>query len=71
MWKAKYAAVLAFEVLLGITTAFAALSLLVANSVTGAIRALVVVAFCGTFFWKLVRAMARLQMPERPRPRDA
>lgn len=66
MWKAKYWAVLGFEVLLGITAAFAMLSLLVANSVTGAIRALLVTAVAGTFFWKLIRAMARIQMPPRP-----
>ncbi len=66
MWMAKYSAVLAFEVLLGITAAFAALSLLVASSVPGALRSVVVVAVCGTFFWKLIRAMARMQMPARP-----
>lgn len=66
MWMARYSAVLAFEVLLGITAAFAALSLLVASSVAGALRSVVVVAVCGTFFWKLIRAMARMQMPARP-----
>jgi hypothetical protein len=65
MWTSQYWAVLGFEVLLGVTTTFGALSLLVANSVTGAIRAVLVVAVCGTFFWKLIRAMARIQMPER------
>lgn len=66
MWMAKYSAVLAFEVLLGITAAFAALSLLVASSIAGALRSVLVVAIAGTFFWKLIRAMARLQMPARP-----
>ena len=66
MWMAKYSAVLAFEVLLGITAAFAALSLLVASSIPGALRSIVVAAICGTFFWKLIRAMARMQMPARP-----
>ena len=70
MWKAEYWAVLGFEVLLGVTTAFGALSLLVASSVAGAVRALLVVAICGTFFWKLIRAMARIQMPGRPEPRS-
>ncbi|CAA9487932.1 MAG: hypothetical protein AVDCRST_MAG53-1124 [uncultured Solirubrobacteraceae bacterium] len=71
MWRSQYWAVLGFEVLLGVTTTFGALSLLVANSVTGAIRAVLVVAICGTFFWKLIRAMARIQMPARPPARDA
>ena len=30
-----------------------------------------VIMVCGTFFWKLIRAMARIQMPERPGPRGA
>jgi hypothetical protein len=71
LWRAEYWAVLGFEVLLGVTTTFGALSLLVASSIAGAVRALVVIAVCGTFFWKLIRAMARLQMPDRPGPRSA
>jgi len=70
LWKAQYWAVLGFEVLLGVTTSFGALSLLVASSLAGAVRALIVVAICGTFFWKLIRAMARLQMPDRPEPAE-
>ena len=66
MWAARYWAVLGFEVLLGVTCVFGALSLLVASSVTGAVRSVVVVGVCGTFFWKLIRAMARIQMPQRP-----
>ena len=66
MWRAKYWAVLGFEVLMGVTTAFGALSLLVASSLRGALIALGVVLVCGTFFWKLIRAMARIQMPVRP-----
>lgn len=66
MWRAKYWAVLAFEVLMGVTTTFGALSLLVASSLRGALIAVGVVAVCGTFFWKLIRAMARIQMPRRP-----
>lgn len=71
MWLAKYGAVLAFECLLGITVTFATLSLVFANSLSGAIRATLVILVCSTFFWKLIRAMARLQMPERPAPRGA
>jgi len=70
MWRAQYWAVLGFEVLLGVTTAFALLSLLVASSIAGALRAVLVTLVCGTFFWKLIRAMARIQMPERPGTRD-
>jgi hypothetical protein len=67
MWQRRYWAVLGFEALLAITSIVAALSLMVASSVAGAVRALVTIAVSGTLFWKLIRAMARLQMPERPR----
>ena len=67
MWRAQYWAVLGFEVLLGVTAAYAAISLLVVTSLSGAVRAVVALLVCGTFFWKLIRAMARIQMPERAR----
>jgi hypothetical protein len=65
MWRTRYWAVLGFEVLLAITCIVAALSLMVASSLGGAIRAVVVMVSSGVLFWKLVRAMARIQMPER------
>ncbi len=71
LWRAKYWAVLGFEVLMGVTTTFGSLSLLVASSLRGAAIAVGVVLVCGTFFWKLIRAMARIQMPERPGARRA
>ncbi len=68
MWRSRYWAVLGFECLLGITAVFAALSLLVASSIGGAVRATVVLVAAGWLFYKLVRAMARLQMPTRRPP---
>jgi len=65
MWRARYWAVLGFEVLLAITCIVAALSLLVASNIAGAVRAVVVMGASGTLFWKLIRAMARIQMPRR------
>ncbi len=65
MWRTRYWAVLGFEVLLGVSCVIAALSLFVASNIAGAARAAIVLAVCGTFFWKLIRAMARIQMPER------
>jgi hypothetical protein len=67
MWRARYWAVLGFEVLLAITCVYAALSLFVASNVAGATRAILVMSVSGVLFWKLIRAMARIQMPERPR----
>jgi hypothetical protein len=65
MWRVRYWAVLGFEVLLGVSCVVATLSLFVASNAWGAIRAGLVLAVCGTLFWKLIRAMARIQMPER------
>ena len=66
MWRRRYWAVLGFEVLLGVVLVFAGLSLLLASNWRGAVLSLLVIALAGTLFWKLVRAMARIQMPERP-----
>jgi hypothetical protein len=65
MWRARYWAVLGFEVVLAVSCVVATLSLFVASSVSGAVRSALVLAICGTLFWKLIRAMARIQMPER------
>lgn len=66
MWKAQYWAVLGFEFFLGLTLVFAAVSLMFAGNVLGVVYSAVILALAGTLFWKLVRAMARLQMPKRP-----
>ena len=68
LWRARYWAVLGFEVLLGITAVWGFLSLLVASNVWGALLALIVLAASGFLFYKLIRAMARIQMPRRPEP---
>jgi hypothetical protein len=65
MWKAQYWAVLGFEFFLGLTLAFAAVSLMFAGNLQGVVYSLVILALAATLFWKLVRAMARLQMPKR------
>jgi len=69
MWKAQYWAVLGFEFFLGLTLVFAAVSLLFASNLRGAILAVVVLGLAGTLVWKLVKAVARLQMPKQPRLR--
>jgi hypothetical protein len=63
MWRGRYWAVLSFEVLLGVSLVVAALSLLRAANALGVLVPLVVLGACGALFWKLIRAMARLQMP--------
>ncbi|HEX7290245.1 MAG TPA: hypothetical protein VF250_03870 [Conexibacter sp.] len=65
MWNVRYWAVLGFEALLAFQLIVAALSLLVASNAWAALLCLAVVGFGGWLFWKLIRAMARIQMPER------
>jgi hypothetical protein len=68
MWRAKYWAVLGFQALLGLSILLAAVSLMVASDLAAVVLCVVIVGFGGWLFWKLIRALARLQMPER-RPR--
>lgn len=66
MWQGRYWAVLGFQALLGISILFSSLSLLVASNLRGALLSFLLIVFSGVLFWYLVRAMARLKMPERP-----
>ena len=65
MWRAKYWAVLGFQALLALTILIASASLAVASNVEAVVRSLAIVLLGGWLFWKLVRALARLQMPAR------
>ncbi len=65
MWRRRYLAVLGFEIVLGLQLSFLGLALLVGAfegwQLAGALLVFVALA---TLFWKLVRPMARLQMPD-------
>lgn len=65
MWKARYWAVIGFQALLGITIVIAGLSLPLASNLTAVAICVTVLLLGGALFWKLVRALARLQMPAR------
>jgi hypothetical protein len=67
MWFAKYWAVLGFEVLLAFAAVYGAASLLLASNIEAAVLGLAVMLGSGLLFYKLVRAMARIQMPRGPR----
>jgi cation transport ATPase len=66
MWKARYWGVLGMQTLLALTLITASLALLFANSVWAALLLALIIAGAGTLFWFLIKAMARIQMPERP-----
>ena len=65
MWNLKYWAVLGFQALLAVTIIIAALSLAVASNLAAVALCLAIVVPGSWLFWKLVRVLARLQMPER------
>ena len=66
MWKARYWAVLGMQTLLAITLIFASLGLITATSGWAALLLVGIIGAAGTLFWFLIKAMARIQMPERP-----
>ena len=66
MWRVRYWAVLGFQCLLALTALFAFLGLLRAGNAAAVLLCVALIGLSGTLFWFLVRAMARIQMPERP-----
>ena len=66
MWRARYWAVLGMQTLLALTIILSSLALLTAVNLLAGLIAFLLVAGCGTLFWFLVKAMARIQMPPRP-----
>ena len=68
MWRARYWAVLGFQLILVFLIFSAFFGLVVGASSVGQIVAtLALLAVAGTFFHFMVKAMARIQMPTRPR----
>jgi hypothetical protein len=66
MWQAKYWAVLGMQTLLVLTLIASSLGLVTAENVGAMLVLLAIIAAAGTLFWFMVKAMARIQMPERP-----
>jgi hypothetical protein len=66
MWRAKYWAVLGMQTLLALTLIAAALGLVTAENAAAMLVLVAIIAGAGTLFWSMVKAMARIQMPERP-----
>ncbi|HXF31902.1 MAG TPA: hypothetical protein VN522_10300 [Solirubrobacterales bacterium] len=65
MWRARYWAVVCFQAVLVFLIFAAVYALLVeADSVTGFAVTVALLAVSGTLFWLMVKAMARIQMPE-------
>ena len=69
MWKARYWAVLGFQMLLVLFLLAAVAGLVSATTILQFAGTAVLIAVCGAFFYYMVKAMARIQMPSRMPPR--
>ena len=65
MWNAKYWAVLGFQMLLVLFIIAAIAGLVVAGTLIQALSTLALTIGLGVMFWFMVKAMARIQMPQR------
>lgn len=66
MWKVRYWAVLGFQAILALQILVLSIALLRVERWVTALAVLAAIVVLGWLFWKLIRAMARIQMPERP-----
>jgi threonine/homoserine/homoserine lactone efflux protein len=66
LWRARYWAVLGFMVLLLITMLEAAYLLTRASTAAGVVITVVLLGGGGYLFYKLVRTLSRIQMPQPP-----
>lgn len=69
MWRARYWAVLGFQAVMAILMVGAFLTLVAATSIASALTAVAVLLAAGTFFWFMVKGLARIQMPDRQLPK--
>ncbi len=66
LWRMWYGAVLGFMALLAIIGTLFSLYLVEASNALGFIVAPVIIVVAGYLFFKLVRVLSRIQMPQRP-----
>ncbi|MEA2427116.1 MAG: hypothetical protein QOF37_744 [Thermoleophilaceae bacterium] len=66
LWRARYWAVLGLEALLGLLLVIFSLFALRISSLGDVLISVGVLIPAGALFWYLIKAMARIQMPERP-----
>jgi membrane-associated HD superfamily phosphohydrolase len=68
MWLVRYWAVLLMQALLTIVMLLFSLLAMEASNVQSALLCIVLIVASGALFWSPVKAMARIQMPERGAP---
>jgi hypothetical protein len=72
LWRSRYWAVLAMQALLAVQIIFESLRVIIAGGFDlRTLYSVLVVIGAGVLFWFLVKAMARLQMPDRPRAEES
>jgi hypothetical protein len=64
LWRVRYWAVLLLQAILAFAVLLFAILLLIASNLAAVLVSLAVIAGAGTLFWFLVKAMARIQMPD-------
>jgi hypothetical protein len=65
MWRARYWAVLGFQAVLALLIVAASLGLVAAESAAQLAGNVALIAIAGALFYFMIKAMARIQMPER------
>jgi hypothetical protein len=65
LWRARYWAVLGFQAALALLMVAAALGVVSADNAVQVAGNLALIAIAGTLFYFMIKAMARIQMPER------
>jgi len=68
MWRARYWAVLGFQALLVLVLVAASLGLVQATEWAQAVGTVLLIAGAGALFFFMIKAMARIQMPQRETP---
>ena len=68
LWRARYWAVLGFQTILVLVIVVAVLGLVQVTEVLRALAFAAILALASLLFYRMVKAMARIQMPERKPP---
>ena len=68
MWRSRYWAVLGFQAFLALAMLSATLGLIQVETVLEAVGTTLVLAISAALFYFMIKAMARIQMPERTPP---
>jgi hypothetical protein len=64
LWRVRYWAAVVLQALLAFAILLFAVLLMVAGNLIAVLVSLLMIVLAGTLFWFLVKAMARMQMPE-------